>query len=81
MTKEEIKDKVNQFLIEEFEIDPSKIYDEARLKEDVGIDSLDYVDIVVSVKDVFGFKVQQGELQEIQTLSQFYDYIDAKLNG
>ena len=81
MTKEEIKDKVNQLLIEEFEIDPSKIYDEARLKEDVGIDSLDYVDIVVSVKDVFGFKVQQGELQEIQTLSQFYDYIDAKLNG
>lgn len=81
MTKEEIKDKVNQFLIEEFEIDPSKIYDEAHLKEDVGIDSLDYVDIVVSVKDVFGFKVQQEELQEIQTLSQFYDYIDAKLNG
>lgn len=79
MTKQEIIEKVNKFLIEDFEIDQDKIYPEARLKEDVGIDSLDYVDIVVYVHRIFGFKIQNGELRDVKTLSQFYDYIESKL--
>lgn len=70
-----IKQKVNEFLIEEFEIDEDKIYDDARLKEDVGIDSLDYVDIVVIVQRVFGFKIQLSELKGVVTLREFYEYI------
>lgn len=80
MTKQDIIDKVNKFLTEDFEIDQDKIYPEARLKEDVGIDSLDYVDIVVLVHRTFGFKIQNGELKDVKTLSQFYDYIETKLS-
>lgn len=79
MTRQEIIDKVNRFLIEDFEIEQDKIYPEARLKEDVGIDSLDYVDIVVLVHRTFGFKIQEGEMKNVKTLSQFYDYIGSKL--
>ncbi|MBR2253941.1 MAG: acyl carrier protein [Prevotella sp.] len=81
MSIEEVKQKVREFLIEEFEIDEEKIYDDARLKEDVGIDSLDYVDIVVVVKRKFGFKIGQGELTDIKTLGQFYEYISSKVEG
>lgn len=81
MNRTEIKEKVKEFLVEELEIDENKIFDEALLKEDVGIDSLDYVDIVVIVMRVFGFKIQQGDLKEVKTLNDFYDYIEQKLAG
>ena len=60
MERKEIEEKVREFLIDEFEIDETKISPDARLKEDIGIDSLDYVDIVVIVSKVFGFKIQAG---------------------
>ena len=79
MSRKEIEEKVNAFLVEELEIDEEKIFPEARLKEDLGIDSLDFVDIVVIVNRVFGFKIQNGELKGVKTLGEFYDYIEKKL--
>lgn len=75
MTLEEVKDKVNTFLTEELEIDANKIYDDARLKEDVGIDSLDYVDIVAFVRRTFGFKIEKAAMTDVLTLQQFYQFI------
>jgi acyl carrier protein len=79
MTKTEIVEIVNNFLIEEIEIDKEKIHDEALLKENLGIDSLDFVDIVVIVERHFGFKIKPEEMTGIKTLSQFYDYIETKM--
>ena len=79
MTREEIERKVKAFLIDEFEIDEEKVFDDARLKEDMGIDSLDFIDIVVIVKDVFGFKITPEEMSGVSTLSEFCDYIESKL--
>lgn len=80
MTKKEIEEKVNIFLIDDLEIEEDKVYPESRLKEDMGIDSLDYVDIVVLVEKNFGFKITNpAELTAVKTLSQFYDFIDSKL--
>ena len=45
----------------------------------MGIDSLDYVDIVVIVEKNFGFKIKPQEMTAVKTLSQFYDYIESKL--
>ena len=79
MDRQEIEAKVKEFLIEDLEIDEEKIQPEARLKEDIGIDSLDFVDIVVIVEQHFGFKIKPEEMKEVRTLSQFYDYIESKL--
>jgi acyl carrier protein len=79
MTKVEIVEIVNNFLVEEIEIEEDKINDEALLKEDLGIDSLDFVDIVVIVERHFGFKIKPEEMTGIRTLAQFYDYIESKI--
>jgi len=81
MTKEKIIETVNNFLIEEIEIEKGRINNEALLKEDLGIDSLDFVDIVVIVERHFGFKIKPEEMTGIKTLSQFYDYIESKLGN
>ena len=53
MTRTEIEEKVRNFLIEDLEIDEEKITPDAKLKDDMGIDSLDFVDIVVIVDKNF----------------------------
>ncbi len=80
MTRNEIEEKVQTFLIEDLEIDEDKIREDALLKEDMGIDSLDFVDIVVIVEKNFGFKIKPEEMQGVTTLKQFYDYIESKVS-
>ncbi len=81
MTREEINQKVKDFLIEDLEIDEDKIADDALLKDDMGIDSLDFVDIVVIVEKNFGFKIKPEEMVNIKTLNQFCDYIESKVSA
>ena len=80
MSRQEIKEKVRAFLIDDLEIDEEKISDDATLKEDMGIDSLDFVDIVVIVEKNFGFKIKPEEMTGVTTLRQFCDYIEGKVN-
>lgn len=80
MTRKEIEERVNGFLVEDLEIEEENIYPESRLKEDMGIDSLDYVDIVVMVEKNFSFKITNpADLTEVKTLTDFYDYLEKKL--
>lgn len=79
MERKEIEEKVKAFLIDELEVDEDKIAPEALLKEDIGIDSLDFVDIVVIVERTFGFKIKPEEMGGVKTLSDFCDYIQSKV--
>jgi len=81
MERTEIIKIVNNFLIEDIEVEPEKISETALLKDDIGIDSLDFVDIVVIVERNFGFKIKAEEMSDVTTLGQFYDYIEQKLNA
>ena len=81
MNRQEIEEIVKNFLVEDLELDESKINPEARLKEDIGIDSLDFVDIVVIVEKKFGFKIKPEELTNVKLFSQFCDYIEKKINA
>ncbi|MDR1779827.1 MAG: acyl carrier protein [Tannerella sp.] len=78
MERTEIEDIVKKFLIEEIEVDEDVIRPDALLKDDLGIDSLDFVDIVVIVERNFGFKIKPDEMTGVQTLGQFCDYIESK---
>lgn len=80
MKREEIVTIVNDFLIKEIEIEETLIKEDAQLKQDLDIDSLDFVDIVVIVERNFGFKIKPEEMANVKTLSEFYDYIESKVN-
>jgi acyl carrier protein len=80
MERKEIESTVNTFLIEELELEAGDIRDDARLKEDLGLESLDFVDIVVLVENTFGFKIKLEEMSGVLTVKAFYDYIEARTN-
>jgi len=75
MENTEIIEKVNDFLIDEFEIEENQLIPAASLKETLEIDSLDYVDLVVTIEKNFGFKVKGEDFANIKSLQDFYDYI------
>jgi len=81
MDKKEITQKVNQFLINEIEIEEDLISPDALLTKDLGIDSLDVVDIIVIVEQVFGVKIKGEELKNVKTLQQFYDFVENKIKA
>ncbi len=81
MQRNEIVDIINNFLFEEFEIDKSKLVPEAMLKDDLGLESLDFVDIAVIVEEEFGFKMKGEEMGNVSTLNNLYDYIHNYLNN
>ncbi|MDF2457484.1 MAG: acyl carrier protein [Cytophagaceae bacterium] len=79
MTKSEIIAKINEFLVEEFEVDADKIVPEAVLKDTLELDSLDYVDLVVIIETTFGFKVVAEDFTGVNTFQDFYDLIERKV--
>jgi len=80
MNKEVIVEKINDFLIDEFEVEEEDITPEANLKETLGLDSLDFVDLVVAVESNFGVKLVGEDFMNVFILQDFYDLIERKLN-
>jgi acyl carrier protein len=81
MTQEEIIKTVNTFLVEEFEVEESKITPDANLRETLELDSLDYVDLVVVIESNFGFKVVGEDFVNIHTFQDFYNYCYGKVQA
>ena len=76
MNREEIVEKVNEYLIDEFEIEENLLTLDAHLINDLGIESLDFVDIVVIIEKEFGFKVKREDITKVRTLNDLYSYIE-----
>jgi len=75
MEKSAIIEKINSFLVDEFEVEPGRIAPSASLKEVLELDSLDYIDLVVVIESNFGFKVKPEDFNSIDTFDAFYDYV------
>ena len=74
-----IIEKINGFLVDEFEVEASKISADANLRETLELDSLDYIDLVVVIESNFGFKVKPEDFISIVTFQNFYDYVISRV--
>ncbi len=81
MNKTEIITKVNEFLIEEFELEGVEIESQANLRDTLELDSLDYVDLVVSIESNFGVKLVEADFAEIDSFDSFYNLIESKFKA
>jgi acyl carrier protein len=79
MTDAEIIARINQVLAEEFELEPETMQPEAGIFTDLGLDSLDIVDMVVVLENAMGVKIRDEEaLREIRTLGDIHNFVIAK---
>ena len=81
MEKDAIFEKINEILVEEFEVDADKMLPDANLKEVLDLDSLDYIDLVVVIESNFAFKVKPEDFVGIVTFQNFYDYVASRVQA
>jgi len=76
MTDEEIIDLINTTLANEFELNIDDMVPGAVLKDDLGLDSLDRVDMVIVLERAFNFKIREEEaIREIYTLGDIHNFV------
>ncbi|MFW6457530.1 MAG: acyl carrier protein [Planctomycetota bacterium] len=72
-----IREVVQNVFVEGFEIPPEELQPDARIFEDLGLDSLDVVDLIAAIQKEFGVRVRDDErIREVRTLQDLYDYMD-----
>ncbi len=83
MDRQEILERLKKIFVDEFELDDDLIEEEATLYDSLALDSLDSVDLIVSVESEFGFKINRTEDEEViramRTVSDIIDFITGKL--
>jgi acyl carrier protein len=75
---QEIQKKITDILIQKFGIVESEITPDANLVKDLGIDSLDYAELVMDFEQTFDIKISDEDAEQMQTIGQAVKYIDSK---
>ena len=76
MTTDEIFDKVQDIIAEQFSVDPETVTPDSALEDDLGADSVDLVDLAVTLEQEFNLpETEENVLGTIKTVSDVVDYI------
>jgi acyl carrier protein len=81
MQRSEVIEKVNKVLLDGFEINIQKLKPEAHLYHDLGIDSLDAVDMLVFLEEQTGIQVKGEWFRSVRRLDDIYNVMESVLNG
>ncbi len=72
-----VLEKVKAILAEQFDVEEEKITSDTDLQEDLGADSLDVVDLLMSIEDEFEIEIPDDEIENIKTVGALVSYIEA----
>ncbi len=72
-----VLEKVKKILSEQFDVDAEEINSETTLQDDLGADSLDVVDLLMSIEDEFEVEIPDEEVENIKTVGALVEYIES----
>ena len=81
VTRDDVLAKLSGYLHELFEVPTEKIRPEARLFEDLDLDSIDAVDLVVKLQELTGRKIQASDFKAVRTVGDVVECVYAQLQG
>ena len=83
MNREEIRRVLAEAfeVAKEEEIDPDTVQDDVKLREGLGVDSLDVMEVVFEIEERLKFEIKEEDMQNIQTVGDVLDMVEAKLGG
>ena len=77
LTRDEIIEAVNNALVNEMELDPAEIAPEKTFFDDLGLDSIDMVDLIIGLQRKFGISLREDdEIKKVRTLGDVYDFFE-----
>lgn len=77
MDRDEVLTRIREHLAAELELDPGRIREETRFKEDLEADSLDLVELTVELEDTYGIRIPDDQAARIRTVGQAADFVFA----
>jgi acyl carrier protein len=80
MTKDDIHQRIVAIMEDTFEIDPAKVTLQARLYDDLEIDSIDAVDLIVQLKPLAGRRLEPDAFKTVRTVGDVVDALHNLLN-
>jgi acyl carrier protein len=75
MTRDDVLKLIREHLADELEVDPERIREETRFKEDLEADSLDLYTLVQELEDSYGVKMSDEQAAQIHTVGQAADFV------
>jgi len=75
MSKEEIMGKLKPVIAEQLGVDESEVTDTASFTEDLNADSLDLVELIMSLEEQFGLQISDEDAEKLTTVGEAVDYI------
>ena len=75
MTREEVLTLIRSHLADELELDPARIDEATRFKDDLDADSLDLYTLVQELEDSYGVKMSDEQAASVQTVGQAIDFV------
>jgi acyl carrier protein len=79
MDRSELASRLTQVLVDELGLDADKIREDANFEEDLEVDSLGVVELLMALEDEFGVKIPDEDAENIHTVGQAIDLVQAKL--
>ena len=76
MTPDEIKRAVDAAIAKEFELDPTRLVPAAHLVDDLGLDSLDSVDLIAAMEKTFKVKCPEAEARQLRTVGDIHAFVE-----
>jgi acyl carrier protein len=77
MTREEVLERIREHLATEMSVEPDRIGEDTRFREDLEADSLDLVELLVELEDNYGIRIPDEEAAKILTVGQAADFVAA----
>ncbi|MGB3184204.1 MAG: acyl carrier protein [Cyclobacteriaceae bacterium] len=79
MKREEVKKKVELILIDKLGLQPTEITPDANLTHDLGVDSLDYAELVMEFENAFNVRIPDNEAGKLNTFKEMIDYLHERV--
>ena len=77
LTRDEIIEAVNNALVNEIKLDPAELSPEKTFYDDLGLDSIDMVDLIIGLQRKFGISLRENdEVKKVRTIGDVYDFFE-----
>lgn len=73
-------EKVKNILVKELSLDADQVTMEANLIDDLGVDSLDIFEVVMSLEEAFEIEISNDDIEDIKTVGDIVNYIQARIS-